>query len=135
MITKFDATAAKLIQQAMVEAMLAKAKDLGVTVRGAGGKITATNLTLKFDFQFADPTAAADAEKIRFKKLCIMFGIRADEYGVTVKDRFGKVIGTLIGFEPSRSKYCVRIKTPVGVRLYPESILDCVKQDRGTKAA
>lgn len=77
----------------------------GVKVRSAGGSIDVSFAILKFEFR----ATSEEAEKNAFAEHCGLFGVTPDAYG-----RLAVINGeewTFIGFNVSRPKFCVRVRS------------------------
>src|SRR4051812_16997222 len=101
-ITSFDKKNAQAIHEEMLVLLAPLSQKYGVSIRQAGGSIGTNTLTLKVEFR----AEGEDAEKAAFVSLCDLFRCKPEDYG-----RMGVINGQkvkLIGFEPKRSKFCVR---------------------------
>lgn len=101
-IISFDKNNARALHEEMLALLAPLAEKYGVRIVKAGGSIGTDKCKLNVEFI----AQGEDAEKMAFAKNCDLFHCKAEDYG-----RIGLINGKkvkLVGFEPGRSKFCVR---------------------------
>jgi hypothetical protein len=123
MITQFDKTTCKLLAREIEEALAAVATKHGLVAVPAGGTFDAAQFTAKVKFTLAQSNpAAADAERIEFSKYCEWFDLKPEHYGAKVQTSQGEI--TLVGFQPSRSKFPIKARAADGsIKLYTQDVV------------
>jgi hypothetical protein len=112
-----DKAALTKFQNEAVKALEALAKEHGVTVRSAGGTIKSTIVAdLKFQFTIDDAETKDAVQKSEFEGYCDLYGLLPSDYRAKFTAN-GKTY-TLIGFNPSRPKYCIRVLDETGKEVF-----------------
>jgi len=130
MLNFHDKKAANKFQDAIVKALETIAKEHGMTVRGAGGTIKSEiKADLKFEFTVDDADAKGAVEKRDFEQYCKLYNLEPSDYGAKFNAN-GKQY-TLIGFNLSRPKFCIRVRDAEGKEtFFGEAVVPYIVKQR-----
>jgi len=121
-VTKFDKSVVNTMHAEMEASLQAIARKYNVGIHMAGGSFSPVEATLKFKLKIMDQQAAEEGERAIFERYCRAFGLRPEHFGVfiTVKGERRQ----FVGLEPSRPKFCIKLKDADGtIRLWSRSVL------------
>ena len=125
---KFDKTNLKDIRKDFDLAVKDFEKKYGVTVQMGNISFSDYQFTSKITVT-SEEKCSEENERKEFSKYCRMYGLTEEDYGKTF--RSGAKEYTIIGFELSRPKYCVKAKDKDGkVSLFSELALSQIKRQK-----
>ena len=106
-ITFFDKNAARAFSKAVDAALISLAAEYGLKVQGAGGKFSASKLTVKFEFIVSDVNGFNDHQQQNWDAHCSVFGLKPSDRGLKVMGRNGTQY-ILTGFNMNAVKFPLR---------------------------
>ena len=98
-------------------------------VQPAGGTFDDDKFTAKVVFTLsADNPNAELAERAAFAKYCGFYGLKPEHYGTKIQTRqCGEI--TLVGFEPTRSRFSIRARDSEGkIRVFTDDLVKRLAQ-------
>ena len=122
-IHAFDKKVCRTMSEAMIAALIPVAKEYGLLVERAGGSYTETEFTAKVRFAVTTTLDGTTKEQADFNLVCGMWHCKPEDY-----KRKLKINGQeweLIGFDPKRPKYAIKVRHAVDGRMmnFCESVL------------
>jgi hypothetical protein len=112
-------------------AVAAIAAKHGLKARYGGGAFDDAKFTCRLHLELsADNPNIEAVEQAQFNKWCDLYDLTPTDYGAKIKSsRFGEL--TLVGFEPSRPKFPIKVRKPDGsLSVFTKDLVRMLKAQR-----
>jgi len=130
-ITKFDRKVCAKLAPEVVAELEDLGKRYGLTIVAKGGVFSDTAYTIKVELGVLETAGGISREQADFNTHCGMYYCKPEDYGKELT--INREVVSLIGFAPSRTKYCIRVRKMNGeTALFSENVLS--KIGRGWEA-
>jgi hypothetical protein len=122
-LTHIDKRVAEILEQAVLKQLKPLEAELGIVIRPAGGRYTATAATLKFDFSIKAPTGEVlSKERESFKRNASLFGLKPEHLDQKFHSNYRTF--KIIGLNPNAPKFAILAERSDGKRFkFPPSIV------------
>jgi hypothetical protein len=130
-IKSFDKPTCRTLGMEIEAAVAAIAVRHGLKASYGGGTFDASKFTCRLHLELsADNPNAANVEREKFVQWCRLYDLTPADYGAVVNSaRFGEL--TIIGFEPSRPKFPIKVRKADGsVSVFSRDLLTMLKAQR-----
>lgn len=118
---KFNPTNLKTMREEFKNAVKDLEKKYDIEIKMGNISYQELEFTTKVTFTSKEKESEENERK-EFEKWCTLYGLRKEDYGATLKNKGEEF--TLIGFEVSRPKFCIRAKSKRDGRItfFPQAI-------------